>query len=176
MTDEELFRQYRKGNALAFEDLYGRYRQSLYLYLLRSVPSQAEAEELYQETWSRVIHAKERFTEGSFRAWLFHIARNLRIDSFRRQRLQLVSDPPGEELPNPGRSSEEQADAEDCGDRLKLELQRLPEEQREVFLLKEESGLTLEQIGDMLGLGRETIKSRMRYALKRLRQMLEDCV
>ena len=108
---------------------------------------------------------------------MFQIARNLQIDSYRRRRLQLVTDAAVlDELPDPQPTLDEKSHSEDCAERLKTELQQLPQEQREVFLLKEESGLTLEQIAGMLGVGRETMKSRMRYALKRLRQMLEDCL
>lgn len=177
MTDEDLFQRFRRGDLAAFQDLYSRYRKSLYLYLLRSSATEAEADDLYQEAWSRVIHAKERFNSGSFKAWLFRIARNLQIDSFRRQRLHLVSDPAEVDgIADPGRALDERSHADDCGERLKMELQQLPPDQREVFLLKEESGMTLEQIASMLGVGRETMKSRLRYSLKRLRQMLEDCL
>lgn len=177
LTDEELFRRYRKGDMEAFRDLYARYRRSLYLYLLRSVSNEAEADDLYQDAWYRVIHAKERFTDGSFRAWLFRIARNLRIDGFRRRHLRLVPEPSEPaEWPDPAAAPDELAHSDDCSERLKSGLRQLPQEQRDVFLLKEESGLTLEQIADMLALGRETIKSRLRYALKQLRKMLEDCV
>ena len=177
MTDEDLFQRFRKGDRVAFEDLYARYRKSLYLYLLRSSSTEAEADDLYQEAWSRVIHAQERFSSGSFKAWLFRIARNLQIDNYRRQRLHLVADAAElETLPDPQPAPDEISHSDDCGERLKQELQQLPPEQREAFLLKEESGLTLEQIAGMLGVGRETMKSRMRYALKRLRQMLEDCL
>lgn len=177
MTDEDLFQRFRGGDLAAFQDLYSRYRKSLYLYLLRSSSSEAEADDLYQEAWSRVINAKQYFTSGSFKAWVFRIARNLQIDNFRRQRLQLVPDPAEiEEISDPGKTPEERFHADDCAERLKVELQQLPHEQREVFLLKEESGLTLEQIAGMLGVGRETMKSRLRYALKRLRQLLEDCL
>ncbi len=177
MTDEDLFQRFRRGDLAAFQDLYVRYRKSLYLYLLRSSATEAEADDLYQETWTRAINAKERFNSGSFKAWLFRIARNLQVDSFRRQRLHLVSDPVEVDgIADPGQTPDERSHTDDCAERLKMELQQLPQEQREVFLLKEESGLTLEQIAAMLGVGRETMKSRMRYALKRLRQILEDCL
>jgi RNA polymerase sigma-70 factor (ECF subfamily) len=177
MTDEELFKRFRRGDLASFRELYTRYRQSLYLYLLRSSPVQEDAEDLYQEAWSRVMHAKAGFDGGSFKAWLFRIARNLQIDRFRRQRLYLVGESSETPEPaDPGPQPDRITQADDCAERLKHELGRLPPEQRDVFLLKEESGLSLEQIAAMLELGRETIKSRLRYALKRLRQMLEDCL
>ncbi|MDJ0807164.1 MAG: sigma-70 family RNA polymerase sigma factor [Gammaproteobacteria bacterium] len=177
LTDEELFRRFAGGDFEAFQDLYARYRKSLYLYLLRSSSSATEADDLYQEAWARVIQSKGRFTGGSFKAWVFRIARNLQIDSFRRQRITLIPEPdePGHQ-PDPGPTPDDISHYDDCRERLKLGLQSLSQEQREAFLLKEESGLTLEQIAGMLGVGRETLKSRIRYALKRLRQLLEDCV
>jgi RNA polymerase sigma-70 factor (ECF subfamily) len=174
-SDEDLYRQFLRGNAGAFERLYSRYREPLYRFLLRTAPS--DAEDLCQETWTRVIHARERFQDGSFRAWLYRIARNLHIDLVRRRTLRPVAD--GVELearPDPAPAPESQVDAADCGRRLLTAIGTLPPEQREAFLLQEEAGLTLEQIGTLLSLKRETIKSRLRYALQRLRAALEDCL
>lgn len=177
MSDEALFGAFRRGNAAAFDVLYRRYRQSLYLFLLRSENSRADAEELYQDAWSRVISAARPFTEGSFKAYLFRVARNLQIDRFRRSHLQLVNDESVLHAQSDPQASPEQAahDA-DCGERLKRELSDLPPEQREAFLLKEEGGFTLEQIAAMVSVGRETVKSRLRYALKQLRKLLEECL
>ena len=177
LSDETLFSRYRKGDAAAFEALYGRYRQSLYLFLLRSCDTPADADELYQDAWSRVISAARPFTEGAFKAYLFRIARNLQIDRFRRQHLHVVSDPEALcELPDPADPLDQRAHDADCGERMKRQLAQLPREQCEAFLLKEEGGFTLEQIAEMVSVGRETIKSRLRYALKQLRKMLEDCL
>jgi RNA polymerase sigma-70 factor (ECF subfamily) len=177
MSDEALFGAYSQGDAAAFDLLYRRYRQSLYLYLLRSVDSVADAEELYQDAWSRVISATKPFSEGSFKAYLFRIARNLQIDRFRRARLQLVNDDSAlSSHSDPADTPEQVAQVSDCGERLKQELGELPPEQREAFLLKEEGGFTLEQIAALVSVGRETVKSRLRYALKQLRKLLEDCL
>lgn len=175
MGDEVLYRHYRGGDLGAFEALYQRYRKSLYGYLLRMVPE--DAEDLYQDTWSRLIHAKQGFQEGSLRAYLFQIARNLIIDRHRRARLQLVDDEEAlgrSEDARPGPDT--QVHDADCHRRLLDEIGALPHEQREAFLFKEEGGLSLEQIAGLLSVGRETIKSRLRYALKRLRTALEDCL
>jgi RNA polymerase sigma-70 factor (ECF subfamily) len=177
ITDELLFSRFRRGDAKAFEQLYARYRKSLYLYLLRSSPGPSEADDLYQEAWSRVIASKERFNHGSFKAYLFRIARNLQIDCYRRASFRLVPDAGAvEALLDPAPEPDVQRHAQDCGERLLNELGELPAEQRDTFLLKEESGLTLEQIAELVNTGRETIKSRLRYALKRLRAVLEDCL
>ena len=177
MDDEALFSAFRQGDAAAFDVLYRRYRQSLYLFLLRSADSRVDAEELYQDAWSRVISAAKPFVEGSFKAYLFRVARNLQIDRFRRVRLQIVDDEAVlNAQPDPSSSPDQAVHESDCGERLKRELSGLPSEQREVFLLKEEGGFTLEQIANMASVGRETVKSRLRYALKQLRKLLEDCL
>jgi len=177
MSDEMLFSRYRKGDGTAFELLYRRYRQTLYLFLLRSCASPADADELYQDAWSRVITAARPFTEGSFKAYLFQIARNLQIDRYRRDHFQMVDDDASlQQLADPALPPEERAHQLDCGERMKHELAKLPREQSEAFLLKEEGGFSLEQIAQMISVGRETVKSRLRYALKQLRKMLEECL
>ena len=177
MSDEALFGAFRQGDAAAFDVLYRRYRQSLYLFLLRSEASQADAEELYQDAWSRVISAARPFTEGSFKAYLFRVARNLQIDRFRRSHLQLVTDESVlHAQSDPLGSPEQAAHDADCGERLSRGLGGLPPDQREAFLLKEEGGFSQEQIASMVNAGRETVKSRLRYAMKQLRKLLEDCL
>jgi RNA polymerase sigma-70 factor (ECF subfamily) len=176
-SDETLFRLFRHGDQRAFERLYQRYRQTLYLYLLRSLKGQGDADEVYQDVWSRIISASHPFDGRSFKAYAFRIARNLMIDRHRRQPVRLVSDDGVlSELVQPGKSLEEQLQERDCGDRLKQHLADLPEAQREVFLLKEEAGLNLVQIASMVDAGRETVKSRLRYAIKQLRKLLEECL
>lgn len=177
MTDEELFARYRRGDPAAFESLYGRYRQSLYLFLLRSSANRTVADDLYQESWARVISAQASFSEGSFRAWLFQIARNLWIDHLRRQNLRPVdTELDLAELGDPKPQPEQQTQSEDCGELLKRSIGELPREQQEVFLLKEEGLISLEQIAAILAVGRETVKSRLRYAMTKLRSALEDCL
>ncbi|MCU7797917.1 MAG: sigma-70 family RNA polymerase sigma factor [Candidatus Thiodiazotropha sp. (ex Myrtea spinifera)] len=177
MSDEALFNLYRKGDASAFEVLYQRYRQSLYLFLLRTCDSPADADELYQDAWSRIITATKPFGEGSFKAYVFRIARNLQIDRFRRAHLKPVSDDEAmQQVSDPAPTPDVRANDLDCTERMKQQLASLPKEQSEAFLLKEEGGFTLEQIAEMVSVGRETIKSRLRYALKQLRKMLEDCL
>ena len=86
-TDEELMLAYAGGDLLAFEMLYRRHRGMLYRFLLRNLRQRADADELFQETWSRLIAARERYRpEAKFTTWLLQIAHNLVIDRFRRQR------------------------------------------------------------------------------------------
>ncbi len=176
-TDEDLYRRYRRGDNAAFEQLYGRYSQPLYLFLLRSVGSEPDAQDLFQELWGRVIRHAEGFDGGDIRAWLFRIARNLRIDLYRRRQLRPApSTDDAEALPASNPGPQRRAEDDDCVDLMKREIGTLPPDQRDAFLLKEEGGLTLAAIADLAGVGRETIKSRLRYAMKRLREALEDCL
>ncbi len=86
-TDEELMLAYAGGDMLAFEMLYRRHRGTLYRFLLRSLRQRADADELFQETWSRAIAARERYrVEAKFTTWLLQIAHNLAIDLLRRHR------------------------------------------------------------------------------------------
>ena len=176
-TDEALYDQFRKGDLAAFDLLYQRYRQPLYLFLLRSSRSQSDAEDLFQELWLRVIRTGDRFRGGSLKFWLYRIARNLEIDLYRRRTLRPVSngaavDASAATNPLP----EQQVHDADCGGRLVEAIGRLPREQREAFLLKEEGGMPLADIAQLVDAGRETVKSRLRYAMKRLREALEDCL
>ena len=177
-TDEELMLAYAGGDLLAFEMLYRRHRGLLYRFLLRSLRHRADADELFQETWSRLIAARERYRpDAKFTTWLLQIAHNLVIDRFRRQRPQASAeetetilrnlDAPESEQPERALSEFEQRR------RLQLALEELPEEQRVAFLLRIEGGMGLDEIGEITGAGRETVKSRLRYALARIRARFE---
>lgn len=169
---------YGGGDLLAFEILYKRHRGTLYRFLLRSLRKRADADELFQETWSRAIAARTRYRpDAKFTTWLLQIAHNLVIDLFRRSRPRASAeetehvmanlDAPESERPEHVVSEFEQRR------RLQLALEELPEEQRVTFLLRMENGLGLEEISEVTGVGRETVKSRLRYALTRVRARFE---
>lgn len=173
-TDEELMLAYGRGDAHAFEALYARHRGTLYRFLLRHCRERASADELFQETWSRVIVARERYRpEAKFTTWLLQIAHNLAIDLIRRHRPQAGTeetelvfrqlDAPEAERPDRVLSEFEQRR------RLQLALEELPDEQRTAFVLRMENGLGLEEIAEVTGAGQETVKSRLRYAFAKIR-------
>ena len=173
-TDEELMLAYAGGDLLAFEMLYRRHRGTLYRFLLRMLRHRADADELFQDTWSRLIAARERYRpEAKFTTFLLQIAHNLVVDRFRRLKPQASDeeteavlrqlDAPESEQPDRVLTEFEQRR------RLQLALEELPDEQRVAFLLRVESGLGLEEIAEITGAGRETVKSRLRYALARIR-------
>jgi RNA polymerase sigma-70 factor (ECF subfamily) len=176
-TDEQLLEGFRSGDSGAFERLYARYRQPLYRFLLHMCGSSADADELFQDLWMRVIHASDSFRGGSFKAWLFRIARNLQIDLQRRRHLRPVAN--GSDLDRirtQDAGPERRVQEEDCARRLLRAIAALPVEQREAFLLKQETDMRLDAIATLVNVGRETIKSRLRYAMKHLRTTLEDCL
>jgi RNA polymerase sigma-70 factor (ECF subfamily) len=178
-TDEALMLAYAHGDARAFETLYARQRGMLYRFILRSVADRSAADELYQETWSRVIASRERYRiESKFTTWLLQIAHNLIVDSFRRARPQAGADETEtilRELDAPESEQPERVLSEfEERRRLQRALAELPPEQREAFLLRVEGGLGLEEIARTTGAAQETAKSRLRYALAKIREKLAE--
>ena len=177
VSDEQLMLRYRDGDAVAFEELYGRHRGGLFRYVLRQVGLRSAAEEVFQEIWMNIITSRARYrVEARFATFLYHVAHNCVIDHFRRKTpLHLISlDDDADEayqVAGPERDQPERAAAlRQSAVKILNALALLPSEQREVFLLHEEGGLTLEEIATVTGTGRETVKSRLRYALARLRE------
>ena len=178
-SDEDLMLRYRDGDVRAFEDLYARHRGGVFRYVLRQVGFRSAAEEIFQEVWTNIISSRTRYrVEARFATFLYRVAHNCVIDHFRRKPpLQLISfDDNVEEavqVAGPPQDEPERAVARrQSARRLLTALALLPDEQREAFLLHEEGGLTLEEIADVTRVGRETVKSRLRYALSKLRQEL----
>jgi RNA polymerase sigma-70 factor (ECF subfamily) len=172
-SDEELMTAYAKGEIAAFEELYGRYRGPLYRFVLRQVGDPATANDLYQGSWEKIIGARRRYRpEAPFRAWMYRIARNHVTDHFRRNRPALELQPERLESPDPG-PDQALADTHDS-ERLEAALDELPLEQKEALLLKLEAGLGLQEIAEVVGVNPETAKSRLRYAVAKLRAVLAE--
>ena len=178
---------YRGGEGAAFEALYARWRGPLYRYFLRQCGHAGQADELFQDVFMRVIGAAAGYEPtAKFSTWLFRIARNRLVDHWRKIGREPVDpleaggdgedgddgefDPPAPALEAPERRAEQKQ----LGAALLAALAELPEVQREAFLLAEEGGLTLEEIASVAGVGRETVKSRLRYATAKLRSRLES--
>ncbi len=176
-SDEQLMLQYQAGNADAFDMLYQRYRKPMYNYLLQQCHDRATADELFQDIWMKLIRAREHYqVKASFRTWLYHLAHNRLIDHFRRSQLRQAEQqghlaPAPDELADPaGAGPDTQLDTQQQLQKLMVLVHELPTEQRDVFLLQQEAGLDLNAIAYVTGVAYETVKSRLRYALKRLRQ------
>ena len=175
-TDEELMLAYGAGDVTAFQQLYARHRVPLFRHLQRQLRDAALAEEFFQDTWQRVVSARGRYRpEAKFATWLYQIASNRATDHWRAKSHR--PDPPA----NADEITERQPDhdtperrlsAFEERRRLQLALEELPPEQREAVLLRLEQELSLEEIGEITGVGRETVKSRLRYAMDKLRARL----
>ncbi|MFC5582426.1 RNA polymerase sigma factor [Rhodanobacter terrae] len=177
--DAMLMLAYARGDLAAFEALYARHRGMLYRFLLRSVSDPHRADELFQETWSRVIGARARYQpQAKFSTWLLQIAHNLMIDNARRQRPMADGDEAEAALANVAAPAWEQPDHAlsefERGIGLQRAIEQLPHEQRTAVLLRLEQELSLEEIATVTGTGRETVKSRLRYAMTRLREVLSE--
>jgi RNA polymerase sigma-70 factor (ECF subfamily) len=172
--DEELMLAYGRGDARAFETLYKRHRGRLFRFVLRAMKHRASAEELFQEAWIRVIEARSRYApQARFTTWLYTIAHNLLVDHWRKKGLSLVQldgDPPVAAPDNPAK----QAEAREGLARLLRAIDALPVAQREAFLLHEEAGLSVAEIAAVTGAGEEAAKSRLRYAITKLKAAVDD--
>ncbi|MDQ5903936.1 MAG: hypothetical protein QG672_1529 [Pseudomonadota bacterium] len=186
-TDEGLMLAYRDGDADAFAVLYGRHRTRLFRYLVHQCGDEKLAEELYQDIWLRVVNARAEYEPlAKFSTWLFRIAHHRLIDYYRRHARDKVllwegnpetDDNPIEQYPaSPDLTPPAQLERLQLRARISAALAELPEPQREAFLMAEEGGMTLEEIASATGTGRETVKSRLRYAMTKLRQTLKDLI
>lgn len=177
ISDENLMLSYCDGNADAFDALYQRHKGPLYRFVLRQC-GQEYTDELFQDIWLKVINARLTYTvKATFKTWLYRIARNRIIDHYRRMTVRPVENNPAkvastsdDETGRPENSLEQAARHE----RLMQAISALPHEQKEVFLLKEEAGLDIAQIAETTGAGFEATKSRLRYAIEKLRAQLEN--
>jgi len=172
--DEELMAAYRDGNAAAFDALYSRHRGPLFRYVLRGVKLRAVAEELYQEIWIRVIEARRRYSPTArFTTWLYTIAHNRLVDHWRRKELAVV--PVEDEMvPDGAADPARHAEGREALSRFAKALEDLPHAQREAFLLHEETGLTALEIAAVTGSETEAVKSRLRYAVAKLKAAVDD--
>lgn len=181
VPDEQLMLAYAGGDAGAFDALYERHRGPLFRFVLRSARSRGEAEELYQDVWMRVIEARSRYVpQAKFTTWLYTVAHNRLIDHWRRKGLQVVpleneeGDAIAEPVAPPSAEPERLAEAAQSAAALEAALAALPPAQREAFLLHHEAGLSIAEIAAATGTNEEAAKSRLRYAMDKLRKAVGD--
>ena len=177
--DAQLMLAYARGEMRAFESLYSRHRGALYRYLMRQARDAEIANDLFQEVWSRVIANRVRYEpRAKFRTFLFTLAHNCFIDHCRRVKARptgmgLEDADAADLLPaDDGARPDAQIERAKSSLRYRAALARLPQEQRDVYLLHEESDLSLEDIARITGVGAETAKSRLRYAVAKLKAAL----
>lgn len=170
-SDEALMLAYRDGDAGAFDRLYQRHGDGLYRFILRQVGNAALAEELFQDVWMKLVDSRNRYrVRARFRTFLYRIARHRVIDHYRAPRAEPLAEP--ERLADPSVGADDRLDGERAGRRLDAALRRLPLEQRCAVVLRLEHDLGLKDIARICRCGRETVKSRLRYGLAKLREAL----
>ncbi|MBA8682700.1 RNA polymerase sigma factor [Stenotrophomonas tumulicola] len=172
-TDEALMLAWAGGDLPAFQALYERHRRRLHGFLLRQVRDPALAEEIFQDVWQRVIAARTGWQpDAAFSTWLFRIAHNRLNDHWRAARHRPPAPADADERVlalADEQTPESELSAFEQRRRLQLAMEELPPDQREVLQLRLEQELSLEEIGQITGVGRETVKSRLRYAMDKLR-------
>ena len=183
MTDEELVVCYAQGNNAAFDTLLGRYKSSVYSYIYYIVQDKELAEDIFQETFVKVIVTIKQggYTEnGKFKAWIMRIAHNLVIDSFRQERSEntISNDEVEVDLFNNRDLCEETIEdslvrRQVLSDVRKL-VKHLPDNQREFLEMRYYQDLSFKEIADLTGVSINTALGRMRYAILNMRRMAEE--
>jgi RNA polymerase sigma-70 factor (ECF subfamily) len=175
-SDERLMLRFQGGDARAFEVLVRRHRTPLFSFLLRLTGDRGRAEDLCQEALLKAVRASAGWEpRAKVQTWLYAIARNLAVDEARRQafrRAEPLDAGPAASAAAEDPAPDRAADAALLRPKLEAALAALPEEQREVFLLREYAGLRFPEIAEVTGTPENTVKSRMRYALEGLREKL----
>ena len=192
-TDDALMTAYAHGNAAAFEQLYTRHQAGLYRFVRRLLGTalSAQVDEVFQDTWLRVVHARASWAPqgASFRTWLFTLAHHRAIDLLRKSGREVALEtfegedgepwqPDGvawQHWPAPASAtlaSDDLAFWRRAGERLLSCLDELPLPQRSAFLLHHDDGLPLDDVARALEVGFETAKTRLRYAMSKLRSCM----
>jgi RNA polymerase sigma-70 factor, ECF subfamily len=175
VPDEELLQRYRAGEVGGFNELMERYRRPLFSVIWRMVHDRNEAEDIFQETFFRVLKHHQRFdAERKFSTWLYTIATNLCRDFQRRQGRSPMTSCDAVPEAETECSSESEVFSNEVSAKLERALERLSPEQREVFLLREQAGLSFKEIAAVTHGNLNTVLGRMHLALKKLREELSD--
>jgi RNA polymerase sigma-70 factor (ECF subfamily) len=184
-SDESLMIEFREGNAMAFQELCQRYQNGVFHYFLRFLGNRQAAEEATQEVFFNVIRAANRYEpKAKFSTWIYRIAHNYGVDCYRRNKIRKMAslDQPHsanststllDTIVDQNTNTEEETMDKEIHDTLTQALDALNPDQREVFLMRENMGLSFQEIAKVLGVSTNTAKSRMRYALASLKKMLQ---
>jgi len=195
-SDEQLLATYRGGDVRAFEQLLARYEKPIWSFLRRFVRDAEAAEDLLQDVFLRVVRDAQETNstanaawrgQSKFSTWLYTIARNLCIDRARRSAVRGADSIDGptdgepettttlhERIAAPGPQTDAVVAGCEAARRIDRAIAELPDDQREVFLMREVMELPFAEIASVVGVSEPTVKSRMRYALEKLRAALAD--
>jgi RNA polymerase sigma-70 factor (ECF subfamily) len=183
LTDEELVSAYAQGDNTAFDILLNRHKENVYSYIYFIVRNRELAEDIFQETFVKAIVTikQDRYTEnGKFRAWISRIAHNLIIDNYRQEKNeQTISNDDCEvDLFNNSKLSEGTVEDEMIKNQILMDVKKLidylPDNQKEVLMLRYYQDLSFKEIADITGVSINTALGRMRYAILNMRRMAEE--
>jgi RNA polymerase sigma-70 factor (ECF subfamily) len=181
--DRTWLAEYRRGSVEALAMLVERYRKPLFGFILRMTEGRADADDIFQEVWVRAIRNMNSYRDKSFVSWLFRIAHNLVIDRVRKRRpmetLMPRTDDEAENpmetrLADPAPGPDSEVAERELGARILRAVEQLPLEQKEVFLLRTQAGLSFKDISKIQQTSINTALARMQYALNKLRHLLQD--
>jgi len=180
MNDSELVQRVKEGDADAFAVLLHRHKGALYPYIVSRVKDEAAACDIFQEVFIRVLKHIDNYEEmEKFRAWLFRIATNITMDHFRRQAKSATvfsrEMPETDRLESPEKTPEENAVNRETSKELKVAIDMLSDEQKEIFLLREFSGLSFREIAGIKGISVGAALTRMSRATTKLRGLMREC-
>lgn len=186
LSDETLMLRYCEGELAAFKELYRRHCQGLFRFIAWRLPREEWAEEVAQETWIALHHARATYQpQAKFRTFLYQIARNRLIDQLRQHSPMLASemerdDEGGDKFEHLADTMHEPQTGETSliskqrVEGLHAALRTLPSEQKEAVIMQQFNDMSLEEIAQVSEVSVETVKSRLRYAVKKLRRLLVD--
>ncbi len=182
LDDRELVARYRRGDVAALETLVQRYKRQLFGYILNMTGNAGDADEIFQEAWFKVIRKIHLYRHKNFFGWLVRITHNVVIDKARRKKPSVSLDAESDEgaslgntLADSGPSPRAGVGNEDLGQKIAEAVATLPEEQKEVFLLRTQAELPFKEIAKIQGTSINTALARMQYALAKLRVPLKEC-
>lgn len=189
VTDEVLMMRFQAGDKAAFASLVRRHKTAIYNFILRLVRSTSAAEDLAQDVFVKIVQSAADFKhESRFSTWAYAIARNICIDHLRKMSFRQhpsLDQAQGDSADgptlldrtadvHPSAAVDRKVIGAELGRRITRCVEELPQEQREVFLLREVANLPFKDIATMTGVPENTVKSRMRYALERLQESLSE--
>lgn len=179
-SDDMLVQAYMEGKDSAFDELLARNQQQLFDFILALTRDKDKADDLFQETFIRAIVKMkdgQYFNQGKFLYWLMRIARNLLIDDVRKQKKGQAVNISDDELltvidcGHPYKSREDMLVAEELSSHMRQLMDLLPDEQREVVLMRYYQGLQFKDIAEITNVSINTSLGRMRYAIRNMRRM-----
>ena len=183
LTDHELVKQFVEGEQSSFEILISRHKDKVYTYILLMVKKEYLAQDIFQETFIKVVkslHAGKYQENGKFISWVIRIAHNLIIDHFRKEKQMKTfsNDDYETDIFNSSRFSDNTIEEDIIHDQIMSDVRSLvdflPDEQKEVILLRHFLGLSFKEIAEQTNVSINTALGRMRYALINMRKLVEE--